>query len=37
MNSKTLRQHVHPAIVAATLLLLALTLIGTLLATGLLP
>ena len=37
MNSKSLHQAVHPAIAAVTLVLLALTLVGTLLATGLLP
>ena len=37
MNSKDLRQPVHPAVSAATIALLALTVIGTLLATGYLP
>jgi uncharacterized membrane protein len=36
MSSKYL-QHVHPAISTFTLVLLALTLVGTLTATGLLP
>jgi hypothetical protein len=36
MNSKHLYRHVHPAISTATLVLLALALVGTLTATGLL-
>jgi hypothetical protein len=36
MNSKY-REHVHPAISAVTLVLLALALVGALMATGMLP
>jgi hypothetical protein len=36
MNSKSFHRHVHPAISTVTLVLLALALVGTLTATGLL-
>jgi hypothetical protein len=36
MNSKYLQRDVHPAISTVTLVLLALALVGTLIATGLL-